>query len=405
MEPPLCNLCGVSRAVIYCKSDSALLCLSCDRYVHSANALSQRHIRSLICDTCHSQPAITRCIEDKLSLCKNCSANGNFCSDPGHHRQTLSYYTGCPTITEPSSEVNTSSGPQGLMPMNENCITDSWEPGQPGLMVTSKLIELEPYVSVIPLNVNSVPCSGDKPKLYPENQNLSEDCSPLKDVGICDGGDLCDDFNVDDVGLNFEDSDEIFGCSQSHPNIVFDDVPMDCLFMDKNFSVADSNGPNENVVEASSGQHESVTCQSSCAAGSATVVQAVNSAADKVLQNPDCNKNINLSFPAGQVHASMSLSFSNLTGESSVADYQDCGVSAVFLTSESPWDANLETSCPQARYKAKLRYKEKKKTRAFGKQIRYASRKARADTRKRVKGRFVKTGEDYDYDPLEERNC
>lgn len=36
----------------------------------------------------------------------------------------------------------------------------------------------------------------------------------------------------------------------------------------------------------------------------------------------------------------------------------------------------------------------------FGKQIRYASRKARADTRKRVKGRFVKAGEAYDYDPL-----
>lgn len=35
----------------------------------------------------------------------------------------------------------------------------------------------------------------------------------------------------------------------------------------------------------------------------------------------------------------------------------------------------------------------------FGKQIRYASRKARADTRKRVKGRFVKSGEGYDYDP------
>lgn len=36
----------------------------------------------------------------------------------------------------------------------------------------------------------------------------------------------------------------------------------------------------------------------------------------------------------------------------------------------------------------------------FGKQIRYASRKARADTRKRVKGRFVKVGEAYDYDPV-----
>lgn len=38
----------------------------------------------------------------------------------------------------------------------------------------------------------------------------------------------------------------------------------------------------------------------------------------------------------------------------------------------------------------------------FDKRVRYATRKARADVRKRVKGRFVKAGEAYDYDPLNE---
>lgn len=42
---------------------------------------------------------------------------------------------------------------------------------------------------------------------------------------------------------------------------------------------------------------------------------------------------------------------------------------------------------------AMLRYKEKKKTRRYDKQIRYESRKARADTRKRVRGRFVKASD------------
>lgn len=42
----------------------------------------------------------------------------------------------------------------------------------------------------------------------------------------------------------------------------------------------------------------------------------------------------------------------------------------------------------------------------FEKKIRYASRKARADVRKRVKGRFVKAGDAYDYDPLcQTRSC
>ncbi|MCL7024474.1 hypothetical protein MKW94_010773 [Papaver nudicaule] len=47
----------------------------------------------------------------------------------------------------------------------------------------------------------------------------------------------------------------------------------------------------------------------------------------------------------------------------------------------------------QNRGNAMLRYKEKKKTRRYEKHIRYESRKARADTRKRVKGRFVKSTE------------
>ncbi|KAJ4977205.1 hypothetical protein NE237_002311 [Protea cynaroides] len=403
---PLCEFCGVARAIVYCTSDSAHLCLSCDGYVHGANALSQRHLRSLICDNCHSQPAIIRCIEDKMSFCENCSTNVNCCLDPGHHRQTLSSYSGCPTISEPSKEINTRWGQQSIITVNENCVTDCWEPGQQqhGLMITTKLKELEscvssepwtgPSSSVVPPNVNSLPCNVEKEPSYTENTNLSKGCSPLKDVGVTDGGDLCDGFNMDDIGLNFENSEEIFGCSQSHPNIVLDDVPLDCLFMDKNFSVTDSNGSNENVIEASSspGQQDCMALQSSCAAGSASVV------------NPGCNRNIKLSFPTGQVHSGMPLSLSNLIGESSIADYQDCGVSPAFLTSESPWDSNLEVSCPQARDKAKLRYNEKKKTRTFGKQIRYASRKARADTRKRVKGRFVKAGEDYDYDPLTERS-
>lgn len=42
----------------------------------------------------------------------------------------------------------------------------------------------------------------------------------------------------------------------------------------------------------------------------------------------------------------------------------------------------------------------------FDKQVRYASRKATADVRKRVKGRFVKAGDAYDYDPLNHtRSC
>lgn len=47
----------------------------------------------------------------------------------------------------------------------------------------------------------------------------------------------------------------------------------------------------------------------------------------------------------------------------------------------------------QNRDSAMQRYREKRKNRRYDKHIRYESRKLRADTRKRVKGRFVKSNE------------
>lgn len=50
----LCDCRGEQRLFVYCRSDAACLCLSCDRNVHSANALSRRHSRTLVCERCNS---------------------------------------------------------------------------------------------------------------------------------------------------------------------------------------------------------------------------------------------------------------------------------------------------------------------------------------------------------------
>lgn len=105
--------------------------------------------------------------------------------------------------------------------------------------------------------------------------------------------------------------------------------------------------------------------QSSQEGVSINMIQNGNS--NCMLMNPSCNGNINIGFPpTTQVHSSISLSLSNMTGESSVADYQDCGLSPAFLT-EASWDPSMEGIGPQAkdrnRDKAKMRYNEKKKTR------------------------------------------
>ena len=63
----------------------------------------------------------------------------------------------------------------------------------------------------------------------------------------------------------------------------------------------------------------------------------------------------------------------------------------IAASSPSPQLANVLTPEPvMAREARVMRYKEKRKNRKFEKTIRYASRKAYAETRPRIKGRFAK---------------
>lgn len=50
-SPVACELCG-SQASLFCQADNAFLCKKCDKWVHGANFLAQRHIRCLLCSTC-----------------------------------------------------------------------------------------------------------------------------------------------------------------------------------------------------------------------------------------------------------------------------------------------------------------------------------------------------------------
>lgn len=178
---PLCEFCRVVRAVVYCKSDSARLCLSCDGFIHSANTLSCRHFRSLLCDKCNSQPAIIRCLDEKMSLCQTCDWNGNGCSSSGHRCQTLNGYMGCPSPTEltriwafvlDGPQLNgTYSGPLVSVSLSGTCLSNCLDAGdskggsvEP--LVAKKLNELESCVklqawpdpsSVVAPNLNSVP--------------------------------------------------------------------------------------------------------------------------------------------------------------------------------------------------------------------------------------------------------
>lgn len=74
-----CELCK-SSARIYCESDQASLCWSCDAKVHSANFLVARHSRSLLCRFCQSPTPWTASGEklgpSTASVCEKCVVDG-----------------------------------------------------------------------------------------------------------------------------------------------------------------------------------------------------------------------------------------------------------------------------------------------------------------------------------------
>nr|WQK28214.1 CONSTANS-like protein 6 [Cymbidium sinense] len=413
----LCDFCGDQRSVVYCRSDAASLCLSCDRNVHSANALSRRHSRTLLCERCYSQPATVRCIEESISLCHNCDWNGHsaFASASGHKKQTISSYTGCPSAAElaniwsfvlefPSVTDSSCEQGMGLMSINENSTSTCWGPlpnncnaDNADISIINNLEDVNKqniHIGSSSTSPNPMICSSDQ-EAGSVDSTTPKPSNTGMETGI-DKDDFYNDFSVT-VDLSFENYEELFGTSHTHLEKLFDDVGIENFFETES-SVANSNCQGEFVTEVSSAVQVK-----SLHAGCSNAVPA-----DSVMSNPVAKGDSSMSAPARGAHSSLSVSFSGLTGESSAGDYQECGVSSMLIVGEPPWYApGPESSIKAAnRGDAVMRYKEKKKIRKFEKKIRYASRKARADTRKRVKGRFVKVGEAYDYDPLcQTRSC
>nr|KJB22691.1 hypothetical protein B456_004G061000 [Gossypium raimondii] len=396
-----CDFCGHQRPVVYCRSDAACLCLSCDRNVHSANALSRRHSRTLLCERCNSQPALVRCTEERVSLCENCDwiGHGTSTSNSTHKRQTINCYSGCPSSAElsslwpffwqsPSPGESTCEKELGLMSITENIETTSWGPtgntvsqnkNSAGVAEVNNDNNADMGSgwdgSSSILELRSPPLALDQPAGVTDTSLPKVSCPQTKRPSLYED-DLYDDFNMDEVDLNLDNYEELFGVALNHSEELFESGGIDSLFRTNDLSAADSDC------------RGAVAAEPACSNGAS---------ADSVMSNKTDSV---LCFTGRQAHSS--LSFSGLTGESSGADYQDCGASSMLLMGEPPWCPPCTESSFQSstRSNAVMRYKEKKKTRKFEKRVRYASRKARADVRKRVKGRFVKAGDAYDYDPL-----
>ncbi|VFQ90894.1 unnamed protein product [Cuscuta campestris] len=236
----MCEFCGEQRSVVYCRSDAASLCLSCDRNVHSANALSQRHSRTLLCERCTSQPSVVRCAEERISLCQNCDWAGHP-NNSSHKRQAVSCYSGCPSAAQLSTiwsflldfpSVGDSTCEQGMGSMS---ITDSHH--------VARVPEgggSEPTVNLLPNRVGASLETIDKKlhamelpigSTYPSSPKV---CNPgtKEPRSVFEDDDFCGDFNVDE---NYE---ELFGMSFNDP----ENQGIDDLFETEDFAHSSCKG-------------------------------------------------------------------------------------------------------------------------------------------------------------------
>lgn len=82
--PRTCDACHAAACNLYCQTDSAYLCFSCDEYIHAATPQALQHRRVLVCSECENSSAAFTCKADAASLCISCdveihSANAIAC--------------------------------------------------------------------------------------------------------------------------------------------------------------------------------------------------------------------------------------------------------------------------------------------------------------------------------------
>ncbi|GAB2233722.1 hypothetical protein Droror1_Dr00002951 [Drosera rotundifolia] len=407
----LCDFCSEEKPMVYCSSDAACLCLSCDRNVHSANALSKRHSRTLCCERCYSQPAVVRCLEENVSLCQNCDwMESRISTCSSHKKQPINSYSGCPSSSELSAiwtfitdlplprAESTCNGGFGSLSINESNPKTSSGPSSKnsGMEASSATVGRRERRNIG--NCGPWEACPSIPELCVpeclEQRRGSSDGVSSEMHSLCHGmeaargfqKDPYADIDMDEIDINFENYDELFGVTQTHSEQLFENGGIDSLFGLKDMFAGDSDCQGVPVEGSSIGPASALqpTCSNAASSDSAMSIKTEPT------------------IGCGTWQAHSNLSFPVPTGEGGAADYQDFGASSMLLLGESPW-CPPENSFPSvSRSDAVMRYKEKKKARKFEKTVRYASRKARADIRKRVKGRFVKAGDAYDYDPLSE---
>ncbi|CAL4922650.1 unnamed protein product [Urochloa decumbens] len=366
-EAASCDYCGGAAAAVYCRADSARLCLPCDRHVHGANGVCSRHARAPLCADCRAAAAVfRRAASATLFLCSNCDfgrhRDGCGGGEPAlHDRCAVQPYSGCPPATELAAILG--------VPLFDKPAADDgggwWD------------IWEEPQVlSLEDLIVPTTPCHGFQPLLTPsspkKNRGISADEKMNKEI-LRQLGELAESDGGVQAAVGHEEAEQAADQLPSWAPPPQYTTGHGNFGAENNHEVATMPTPG---FENGSWNNGDYVLSDACKV-ELSYDQAPVSSAEACLSS---------FVPMSEICPSMS------NGSSMEENHQaNPGLDTPMqgFPKRTGFDV---VPCPD-RGSVISRYKEKRKTRRFDRQVRYESRKVRADGRLRIKGRFAKANQ------------
>ncbi|XAR66679.1 hypothetical protein NMG60_11012988 [Bertholletia excelsa] len=318
-----CDSCETGAALLFCRVDSAFLCMSCDSKIHGRLGAHARHERVWICEVCEQAPAVFTCKADAAALCVTCDRDIHSANPLArrHERFPVTpFYESAESVVKSAGTV---AGATFL-------VFNGDEP--------------------------SSEISGDTQVKHHHKDTAEATTWAFPNPSAKQPPDHTD---MKSIEFLFSDSDQ---------------------FLDFDYHISsDSVVPVQAMKSVQPTTQEMTTNQS-----------------ESYLELDFTNSKVNLYNNNGYRAQSLSHSISSSSMDVGVVPDGNSmsDISGRTGNSVDPTCSVNTAACKGTDREARvLRYKEKRKNRKFEKTIRYASRKAYAETRPRIKGRFAKRAE------------
>uniref|UniRef100_A0A2P2MHL1 Zinc finger protein CONSTANS-LIKE 5 n=1 Tax=Rhizophora mucronata TaxID=61149 RepID=A0A2P2MHL1_RHIMU len=336
-----CDSCKMAAAapLPFCRMDLASLCLNCDSKIHGVNKLVSRHERVWMCQVCEQAPAVVTCRADAAALCVTCDADIHSANPLARRHDRIPVE---PFLDSADWIPKTSPFSFLQAPSSESDGLSS------GYGQTEGMVE-----------------AGVVSWLLPNRHDHLNSKLGLENPPDTKSGDLF--FTDMDPFLDFDHQNSIddgmFRHQQTKNASADSLVPVQPKAEDTIDLVINNRS---NCFDTDFRQSK----LSSFPYPAQSLSHSVSSSSLDVGVVGDGNTMSDISCPFG-------LKISNVS-DPSAAISASTGAKQAAQSSEIDREARV------------LRYRERRKNRKFEKTIRYASRKAYAETRPRIKGRFAK---------------